>query len=402
MKIPTFGLGLNRRTMNFGVLALSGLIWYFALNGGGAIANPQAQPDMVVLGYNDLGMHCMGNDFSEICILPPANTMRATVIDRTENDPKIKKSGITVSYSVPGNTYSIKKCNFWTYALPLFGVALPPNIGLAGKGMSGTMGINAIGDWVAEFVPITPLTDAGVEDPYQLCTITVKQNGVVKATTQAVMPVSWEMRCDKCHTTAGMSVASDILRKHDRMHGTDLIHQKPVLCAKCHSDNALGAPGMPGISNLSSAMHSAHANRETPTKDGVNKCYNCHPGPKTLCLRDIHAANGMNCQSCHGTMQDVGNPARNPWFEEPACGSCHHVPGHEYEEPGQLFRNSRGHRGVKCEACHGSPHVIAPSSNPRDNIQAISLQGHAGTIDTCTVCHRQQPHDPFPHRLTDD
>ena len=30
--------------------------------------------DMVVLGYNDLGMHCMNQDFSEFMILPPFNT----------------------------------------------------------------------------------------------------------------------------------------------------------------------------------------------------------------------------------------------------------------------------------------------------------------------------------------
>ena len=29
----------------------------------------------VVLGYNELGMHCMNEDFSEICILPPFNTL---------------------------------------------------------------------------------------------------------------------------------------------------------------------------------------------------------------------------------------------------------------------------------------------------------------------------------------
>ena len=29
----------------------------------------------VVLGYNDLGMHCMNQDFSQLCILPPFNTL---------------------------------------------------------------------------------------------------------------------------------------------------------------------------------------------------------------------------------------------------------------------------------------------------------------------------------------
>jgi len=69
----------------------------------------------VVLGYNELGMHCMNQDFSEICILPPFNNLRAQVIVRGE-DPHIVTSGATVSYKVPGNTSSAGKTNFWTYA----------------------------------------------------------------------------------------------------------------------------------------------------------------------------------------------------------------------------------------------------------------------------------------------
>ncbi len=34
----------------------------------------------VVLGYNDLGMHCMNQDFSHRCILPPYNSLHAQVI----------------------------------------------------------------------------------------------------------------------------------------------------------------------------------------------------------------------------------------------------------------------------------------------------------------------------------
>jgi hypothetical protein len=75
--------------------------------------------------------------------------------------------------------------------------------------------------------------------------------------------------------------------------------------------------------------------------------------------------------------------------------------GHEYEQPGKLYRDSVGHHGVKCITCHGSPHAIGPSINPRDNVQPIALQGHPGTIDKCTVCHRTQPHDPFDHRRED-
>jgi len=45
------------------------------------IPTPVAE-SYVVMAYNDLGMHCMNKDFSEICVLPPANTFRATVLRR--------------------------------------------------------------------------------------------------------------------------------------------------------------------------------------------------------------------------------------------------------------------------------------------------------------------------------
>jgi hypothetical protein len=55
----------------------------------------------------------------------------------------------------------------------------------------------------------------------------------------------------------------------------------------------------------------------------------------------------------------------------------------------KLFRVSKGHEGVFCEACHGSTHAIWPNANPdaNDNVAANQLQGHAGTITECSTCH---------------
>lgn len=376
-----------------GLLPMSLLIGAYAM----AVTTPPPSP-LVVLGYNDLGMHCMNNDFSEICVLPPANTLRATVI-RRGSSPEILKENVVVNFSIPGNTRSDNKVNFWSYDQQLFGVNLPANVGLFGYGLAGQMARQADGDWGAPGIPITPVTDTGVYDPYQLATITARA-GTMVGRTQVVIPVSWEMNCNACHNIPGISVATDILRAHDRLHNTDLEHQKPVLCAKCHADPALGAAGQPGISSLSHAMHGAHAAR-MGRMDRDNLCYSCHPGPRTQCLRDIHKSRGMNCQSCHGGMVQVANPTRTPWVDEPRCGSCHNVPGHEYEQPGKLFRDSIGHNGVKCIACHGSPHAITPTTNPRDNVQAINYQGFAGTIQKCTVCHTTTPGDPFNHTRHD-
>ena len=354
-----------------------------------------ASDRLLVLGYNDLGMHCMNMDFSEFMILPPYNTLHAQVIDRSGPKPRFVQDGVTVSYGFPSNTTSVTKTNFWDFAQDLFGLDNPlaADIGLAGNGLSGTMtSLASEGrtDWSVLGIPLTPILDDGTINSFQLALITVSQGGNDVVQTQAVAPVSWEIRCDYCHTTPGISVGQDILLKHDRMTGTTLAFpsRKPVVCGNCHPQPELGLTGDEGMATLSSSMHTAHAKRMWLAEDKVEVgCYACHPGEQTRCMRDVHHLGGMICTDCHGGMADVGNPARRPWQDEPRCGTCHQRAGFEFEQPDTLFRNSRGHYGVQCEACHGSPHAITPTSQPADNIQAMAVQGRQGPIKDCTVCH---------------
>ena len=107
---------------------------------------------------------------------------------------------------------------------------------------------------------------------------------------------------------------------------------------------------------------------------------------------------GMDCLDCHGDMQAVSiNP--NPWLDEPRCdsGICH---GSGYAQDQALYRFSREHGGIYCAACHDSTHAIAPSREPNDSIKFIALQGHAGTLDTCVVCHSVMPTSEGPHGST--
>jgi hypothetical protein len=356
---------------------------------------------MTVLAWNDLGMHCMNQDFSEMMILPPYNVLHAQVISKVGGEPQIVTGGISIHYTIPENTHSADKCNFWDYAHALLGANLTPDIGLTGNGMAGTMSSllpDGRQDWSVTGIPITPINDAGEEDAYNLATVIVEAAGQQTARTQAVVPVSWEISCDLCHYSSSHSVATDILMKHDALHSTNLMNAKPVLCGGCHAQPPLGTTGITGLPTLSSAMHSAHASRMAAAGLEV-ECYACHPGQRTQCLRDVMYAQGLSCHDCHGTMTDVGNSARSPWTDEPRCGDCHNVAGHEYEQTGVLYRNSVGHNGIMCAACHGSPHAITPTVQSDDNIQAITLQGHSGTIDTCTVCHTTPPGDPFNHTI---
>jgi hypothetical protein len=366
----------------------------------------QVTGQYIVIAWNDLGMHCANLDFSNMCILPPYNNQKAQVIKvgSPSSLPLVMSasSGIFVTYEIPGNTESATKTNFWNYAQQLFGVALPPNVGLTGFGMSGTMLSDANNYYGVEGIPITAFPDATptVPDPYQLTLITAYSGtNELLATTQSVIPVAHEINCvsSGCHSSE-----LAMLNKHDNVPGFN-VNNRPIFCATCHSDNALGMPGQPGVPSFSQAIHEKHGGF---INTGTNTdCYKCHPGPNTQCWRDaMHGSPGgiTKCQDCHGSVSNVGHSidqGREPWLEEPSCGSatCH---GPNYaEEPGKLFRNSKGHGGLFCSACHGSPHAIFPSENPRDNVQNIALQGYAGTLSDCAVCHGYYPTGAGPHGI---
>lgn len=240
----------------------------------------------------------------------------------------------------------------------------------------------------------------------------------------------------------------NILRLHDQMQAGNSKYQsalsakglttglyasalagKPALCATCHASNALPGTGVVGISALTSALHTRHSKVIEPatmlTLDAStnrSSCYSCHPGSVTKCLRGAMGnaldANGnmeMGCQSCHGNLTKVGDPKRVGWLEQPNCQACHfdgkrtlsavdasgnlikpvdtrfatnpNTPGTGFS----LFRFSKGHGAMQCESCHGSTHAEYPSSEVNDNLQSIALQGYAGTVRECTVCHATQP-----------
>jgi len=353
--------------------------------------------DYIVIGWNDLGMHCSNANFDSIVVLPPYNNITAQVVRLGDAShlPQVVTSPFRVTYEIPGNTYSAGKTNFWDFEDQLFGVNLPPNVGLTGNGLSGDMTID--GDhFIATGVPLTPYTDADLthEDAFQLGLLNLyNSSGQLLHSTQPVVPVSNEINCvsSGCHSSQ-----QAILNQHDTEGGFNP-NNTPILCASCHASNALGTTGQPGLPSLSEAIHKQHG--------GItNDCYKCHPGPNTQCLRGVmKTQHNFVCQDCHGSVTQVGesiSSGREPWLQEPSCGasSCH---GSTYaEEPGKLFRESRGHGGLFCSACHGEPHAIVPSGNDRDNVQNIALQGYAGTLNNCATCHGITPTGAGPHGIT--
>jgi len=450
-----------------------------------------AQSNWSVIGWNNLGMHCMDSDYSVFSILPPYNTIHAHVIDNGGN-LVTNPVGIGVSYHAVSdlngslNRTSKGKSNFWDYENALFGLSLPDDTGLPVPGpdsfkMPGTnnarqaMMFESGFNWFAAYgVPISPYDDNGKPNQYPMMRLMVTNtSGHVLAMTDIVLPVSDEMDCKLCHASGSDSGAApgdgwmwdpnpgrdyrlNILRLHDEYNRlsqkfisaaatngfningllpTVLENQHPILCASCHASEALPGSGIDGIPPLTEAMHSRHAEVIDPRNgmsldSDVNRqsCYTCHPGSETRCLRGAMgravASDGsmlMQCQSCHGSMTEVGSSSRTGWLDEPNCQACHvgsatnsfgvirftdaltngslrvpietmfatnpdtPLPGHS------LYRFSAGHGGLQCSACHGSTHAIYPTALPSDNVASVQQQGHAGTLSECTSCHQSMP-----------
>jgi hypothetical protein len=260
------------------------------------------------------------------------------------------------------------------------------------------------------------VNDDGTWDPYPFFVVTVlDSSNTIIAETVNVAPASTEMSCYLCHTGATVQESgANILAAHDRNSGTSLLSQaqggQPVLCNSCHADAAMGVMTNNGAQRgLSAAMHTFHADKLTGTNLPANTCQSCHPGPQTQCLRDAMAKQGITCTNCHGSMADVGSPERIAWVNLPTCESCHgqnlgkstttQIEAPNTADAAALYRNRTAHGGggIYCAACHGSPHAIYPTLTARDNEQSIRLQGTAGYISQCSVCHGETPDEPFWH-----
>ena len=427
-----------------------------------------------------------GKDYSVFGVLPPYNTIHAHLIDTsgslvsTPDGYTIEYQAITDQLTGTITSTSAPKTNFWDYSSDLSLGSPAPDVGITGNAMPGTTNkpqpmsfSTSDKTWVATGVPEMPYADNGTTNYFPMMRVTARNSsGAVVATTDVVLPTSDEMSCRTCHGSntnpaaepkAGWvndpdparDVKLNILRRHDdNTVGTTLFQSassqlgfnpagleatarsRPILCAQCHGSNALGMAGVSGINPLTQAMHGRHAAVVDPATNATmdsstvrTTCYSCHPGPKTQCLRgamgtlqNSSGGNAIECQSCHGNLTAVANPARNGWLNEPACQSCHSglasstnttlaytsvfTSGTTVRTPADstfatntdtpatglsLYRFSSGHGGLQCEACHGSTHAEFPSAISNDNVQSINLQGHAGMLSECTACHKTIP-----------
>lgn len=178
--------------------------------------------------------------------------------------------------------------------------------------------------------------------------------------------------------------------------------QAGIVCQDCHGNmNQVGndfSGGLPTGDKLDLTKRVPWANEP--------KCQSCHIGDAVTIAKlntsdFILAKAGIRLLQTY--QKSVAKQADLPFIA---------MPQSRFAENENLYRLSKGHGGVMCEGCHGSTHAIwpvSPSDNApnsvtlaNDNLAALDLQGHAGTLIECTTCHEAGSLKPTlkgPHGL---
>ncbi len=454
------------------IVLISGVLGVFILLLAAAL--PGATP-WTILAWSDFGMNPVERDYSVFAIWPPYGTIRAQVMDASGKLVK-SGSAVRVTYEALAdsagsvNSTSSGKTNFWAFSKALFGAGGAPDTGITGATMPSGGPVPMVFDgtlnrFSAEGVPITPYDDQWNLNYYPLMKVTARDaTGTVLATARVSLPVSNEVECRGCHASGANAAAAplagyandpnpnrdfklNILAVHDQLNRRNPAYistlatagfpaegllaavnaGKPVLCTTCHASNEFSKAGLDGALPLTTAMHSYHAGMTDPkTNDLLDNstdraaCYSCHPGNGTHALRGAmgHSVDSggklqVQCQSCHGKLSVVGDPARRGYLDMPNCQACHSsqlprqtsalntdgtlrvsadttfaTTSNQPVAGVSLYRYSTGHGGLQCAACHGATHAEYPSAQPNDNLQSTDAQGAPGAIKECSACHR--------------
>lgn len=361
---------------------------------------PALSASAQILGWNNLGMHCMDSDYSVFSILPPYNTVNAQLI---VNGALVTVSnGYTVTYQAVAdpdgslNTTSAGKGNWMDNAAKLYGgvatdqgLPFPSPYSFWMPGTNNTpqrMLFDAGWDWFFAYgIPITPYDDAGKKNPYPMMRLIARNGGGTPiATNDIVLPVSDEMDCRACHASGQQAAAKpaagwvwsdnperdfrlNILRLHDEKqfaehhdvyvsalaakpdgdHGVHYNPQglyrsvvadnQPILCAVCHASEALGSGSYSNIPPLTASIHSKHATVVDPDL-GITLDNSAH---RESCYR-CHPGSATKCLrgAMGGAIATDGSMAMQ-------CQSCHG----DMSNVGKLSRKGWLNEPT-CQQCH--------------------------------------------------
>lgn len=231
-------------------------------------------------------------------------------------------------------------------------------------------------------------------------------------------------RCANCHGTHGIRGPSD---PKSSVYRTNI----PVMCGKCHLDEALvERHGLPDVTEYANSVHAGISHKDGPglaavctdchgvhdiqpaisPTSGTNKvrvpatCGKCHAKIQELYEKSIHGsalAQGVEdapaCSDCHGEhgIRSISTAASsvNPAHVVTTCSKCHEnvriqrrygLPAHRlatYMASYHGVANKFGQITVaNCATCHGA-HNVLPSSDPQSPVNKANLS------KTCGGCH---------------
>ena len=235
-------------------------------------------------------------------------------------------------------------------------------------------------------------------------------NGVI-ATGKAATHIATTGACDTCHksTTDWTVIQFD----HTSVSGT---------CASCHNGTTADGKGLGGAFHINSntSCGDCHttanwtvAANQVNHNDVIGTCASCHNGTNGIDGQSpthITVPGGIDCGSCHGTLQwtganynhsgsaglcatchtgtdgVTGKPA-NHFVTTHQCDDCHHsttswTTSVTYTHPTGLgYWPGTGHNSLACSSCHAS------------NSQTPTYSFNASYAPNCAACHgnRYQP-----------
>ncbi|MEA2080665.1 MAG: hypothetical protein U9P00_12550 [Pseudomonadota bacterium] len=200
-----------------------------------------------------------------------------------------------------------------------------------------------------------------------------------------------EATCYQCHPG----------RRTDCLRGA--MASGGMLCQDCHGDMAqVGddftrnvSPDNPGDFDFVGNFYTDPDQPRVPwaNEPGCGSCHtgdamdNMHGDPNTIGDPDDNIRL-MQAYLTNDTKATPIVPDNRRFAENTVPATFDGMPNPGAGNP-MLYRVSKGHEGVFCEACHGATHGIWPNGNPdaNDNVAAMQLQGHTGTISECSSCH---------------
>jgi len=391
---------MNARHFHFARRAiLAGTVLLLALQSGQG-ANNQ------ILGWNNLGMHCMDSDYSVFSMLPPYNTIQAQLI--VNGALVTNGTGYSVTYQAVAdpsgsiNKTSIGKGNWLQFAPQIYG-AVAGDQGLAFPGpesywMPGTnntpqtmqfeqtdqpaAGVFTPVNWFHAYgVPLTPYDDAGAKNPYPMMRLIAKNSlNQVIATNDIVLPVSDEMDCRACHASGSQDAAKpaagwvwDGIQERDfRLNILRLHDEKNFASNAALYNAALAARGF----NPQGLYRGVVADNKPVL------CAACHAS-EALAAPSYGTIPPLTA-SVHGFHAHVMDPLSNITLDNTAnrsaCYRCH---------PGSTTRCLRGAMGgaiaadgsmeMQCQSCHGNMSTVGSTNRVGWFMEPNCASCHTGT-----------------------